>query len=677
AELAPISRQRVFDSYHRLVPRLVERFPAIIVDIDDRSLAALGQWPWPRTLTARLVAAVAELEPLAIGFDIIMPEPDRLSPAQLALLHPDIDAAVKQTLNELESNDSILGNTIARFPVVLARAGLHDAEEKPKAVTRTPIMHEGGGDLSKLLSFDDLLLNVPELERGAGGFGLVNTTRDADGVVRRVPLLMSYGGEAMPSLAVELLRVGIGANWLTVKTDAFGIRAVGLGDSLVETDADGQITAYFSAPDPRRRVSAVDVLNRAPGVAALKGQVALIGVTGLGLTDVVATPVSSSMDGVEVHAQMIENIISGQRLLRPKHALHVELATALIFGAMIIWLLPRLTTTSGFVVVLATVLSGFGLSFGAFLRWRELYDPVPLTATSVAISILLLGVMLSASNRHRRALDAALQSEKLQAARMAGELGAAREIQLGMLPDPQRIAGLPQSIRVAAFLEPAREVGGDLYDFYMLDARRLFFMLGDVAGKGVPASLFMAISKVLCKQVASRDMRGAGGITSELNKVLSTENPAELFVTAVAVLLDVETGEGQLCIAGHDAPLVVSPGGPVRSVDSSGGPPLCTLDDFDYPSEPFTLAPGEMMVLWTDGVGESSREQAAQVGTDKIDEIYYAREGVVRFLQQLELEATPDDVVSGLYSDVTAFSSNAENSDDIAIIAIQYRGAGH
>jgi adenylate cyclase len=433
---------------------------------------------------------------------------------------------------------------------------------------------------------------------------------------------------------------------------------------------------YFSAPDPRRRVSAVDVLNRAPGVAALKGQVALIGVTGLGLTDVVATPVSSSMDGVEVHAQMIENIISGHRLLRPKHALRVELAMVLIFGAVIIWLLPRLTTSSGFVVVIATVSGGFGLSFGAFLRWRELYDPVPLAATSVAISVLLLGVMLSASNRHRRALDAALQSEKLQAARMAGELGAAREIQLGMLPDPQRIAGLPESIRVAAFLEPAREVGGDLYDFYMLDERRLFFMLGDVAGKGVPASLFMAISKVLCKQVASRDMRAAGGITSELNRVLSTENPAELFVTAVAVLLDVETGQGQLCIAGHDAPLVVSPGESVRSVDSPGGPPLCTLDDFDYPSEPFTLAPGEMMVLWTDGVGESSREQAAQVGTDKIEEIYYAREGVVQFLEQLKLEATPDDVVTGLYSDVTAFSSNAENSDDIAIIAIQYRGVG-
>jgi adenylate cyclase len=162
AELAPLSRQPVFDTYHRLAPRIVERYSAIIVDIDNRSLAALEQWP--RTLTARLVVAVAELEPLAIGFDIIMPEPGRLSPRRLAQLHPNIDPISQQALSRFESNDSVLGEAIAHLPVVLACAGLHDTHAKPKSVPRAPIMRDGRGDLSKLLTFDDLLLNVPELE---------------------------------------------------------------------------------------------------------------------------------------------------------------------------------------------------------------------------------------------------------------------------------------------------------------------------------------------------------------------------------------------------------------------------------------------------------------------------------------------------------------------------------
>jgi adenylate cyclase len=161
----------------------------------------------------------------------------------------------------------------------------------------------------------------------ARGFGLVNTTRDVDAVVRRMPLVMRYDGEAMPSLAVELLRLAIGANWLTIKTDA-------------------------------------------PEFVSLKGQVALIGVTALGLTDIVSTPVNPRMDGVEVHAQVIENIISNQRLIRTRFALGVELATAFFCGLIIIGLLPRLLTVSGFIVVLAALLAGFGASFWAFLSWR-------------------------------------------------------------------------------------------------------------------------------------------------------------------------------------------------------------------------------------------------------------------------------------------------------------------
>ena len=120
-ETAPFSlaQRALFDFYQRLKPRAIQRIPAVIIDIDDRSLEELGQWPWPRTLTARLVEATARLGPLAIAFDIIMPEADRLSPANLAALHPDIDPDLTQQLADLPSNDMVLGEALRRHSVVL------------------------------------------------------------------------------------------------------------------------------------------------------------------------------------------------------------------------------------------------------------------------------------------------------------------------------------------------------------------------------------------------------------------------------------------------------------------------------------------------------------------------------------------------------------------------------
>ena len=669
----PRLRQSVFDLYQRTAPRPVERYPVVIIDVDDPSLEELGQWPWPRTLIAKLVQAVAALEPLAIGFDIIMPEADRLSPDRVVELHPDVPESLRSQLAELDSNDVVLTRALSGLPVVLARAGLRDVESAAQSLPQTPVMLQGEGDLATLTQFSTLITNVVPLETGARGFGMVNAARDADGLVRRVPLVMNFQGQAVPSLAVELLRVAIGANWLTVHVDQQGVTAVQLGESVVPADADGHLTVYFSPPDAARRRSAADVLDGRLAPGSLKGQVAIIGVTALGLTDVVATPVHGRMDGVEVHAQVIENILDGVRLVRPAHALATEVMVALLLGLGLIMLVPRVPGPIGAAALALVVMGALASSFAWFVYSRELYDPVPLVAGPVVAYAMLLIGMLSEANRQRRLLNAALAEERVASARMAGELGAAREIQLGMLPDPTQIRGLPANVRLDALLEPAREVGGDLYDLYMLDARRLFLMIGDVAGKGVPASLFMAISKALCKQMTlGRDVP-LGELTAELNDALGRENPAELFVTAVAVVLDTRTGEGELSIAGHDAPLIVKPGARARSVDSAGGPPLCALDGFVYPSEHFQLAPGEMLVLWTDGVGEAVRD-AAEDAAGNSGSSYYARQGVLGYLERLAPDATPVEVVNGLYADVKAFATDTEAADDITVVAVQFLG---
>lgn len=334
-------RQFLFDSYQRIKPRQIKRLPAVIIDIDERSLDELGQWPWPRTLTAKLVDAVGALEPLAIAFDIIMPEVDRLSPANVAALHPAMGDSLRQALAALPSNDQVLGETLRRHPVVLAWAGLHDTDDRigPEAAP-VPFMVEGPRLAPVLLDFDSVLANVPEIEAGGFGFGLVNTERDPDGVVRRVPLVMSLRGEPAPSLALEALRVAVGANWVTLLTDDSGLNAVQLGDARFDTDLSGGLTLYYSKTEPRRRYSAAAVLNRELPEGELAGRIAFIGVSALGLTDVVPTPVDGRMDGVEVHVQVIENLVDGERLIRPAYALRLETGVLVLGGLVLLVFCP-------------------------------------------------------------------------------------------------------------------------------------------------------------------------------------------------------------------------------------------------------------------------------------------------------------------------------------------------
>src|SRR5439155_20916906 len=165
----------------------------------------------------------------------------------------------------------------------------------------------------------------------------------------------------------------------------------------------------------------------------------------------------------------------------------------------------------------------------------------------------LLGSTFAEADRQRRALREAQ-------ARVAGELEAARRIQMGLLPAPRELFAHKQRFTLEALLEPARTVGGDFYDCFMLDGERLFFLVGDVSGKGLAASLFMALAKSLLKSIALRDAGDPAAILTRANAEISRDNPESLFVTAFAGVLDARSGRLTFCNAGHEPPVARQPG---------------------------------------------------------------------------------------------------------------------
>jgi hypothetical protein len=230
----------VFDAYQRAFPRQVTRPPVIIIDIDEASLQALGQWPWPRTRLARLIEATHRMGALAVGLDMIMPEADRLSPSVFVAERPDVSQALREELAQLPSNDAILADILRNTPSVVGRAGTF-APRGDTAGGQTPVRVYGDTPITHVQVYAGHMTNLPAIERAAAGHGYLNATLDADGVVRTMPLLVAVHRALAPTLAIELVRVAVGESWYGVYGSRGGVRGVQIGKAFIPTDSDGRI----------------------------------------------------------------------------------------------------------------------------------------------------------------------------------------------------------------------------------------------------------------------------------------------------------------------------------------------------------------------------------------------------------------------------------------------------
>jgi adenylate cyclase len=658
-----------FDALQALYPRTVATYPVTIVDVDQKSLAALGQWPWPRTFLARLLREVDLARPAAIGVDILMPEPDALSPDRV-LAATQIGDAAAAVLKALPSNDAVLAQAIGETGAVLAVAGAPAPTGMP--LHAAPVMVRSAAGESAPLAvtrYPGALASIDSLNRRAAGWGLISVD-PSGGVVRRVPMVASLDGTLVPTLALELLRVAAGANAVRLTTADGNVLAVSTGGLAVPTEADGSLRVYFSTHAQERFVSALDVLQGRADPSLFERQVVLIGITGIGLHEYLDTPLGGRMSGVEIQAQLLENLIDGTWLRRPGWAVNAETLALLLLGAVLVWATPRSRPFAAAVALLGFVLVLLAVGVALF-RWQRLL----LDAATPGVSLLLLfgallTLTLSEANRQRRLLERTVQAQREQAARVAGELEAAQRIQNSMLPRRDLLAG-DGRIDLAALLTPAREVGGDLYDYFRLDGRRLFFLIGDVAGKGLSASIFMAVSKALYKSVTLRTpltQPGAdlGRIMRMANAEVSRDNGQMLFVTAFAGVLDLDNGELAYCNAGHDNPYRLDPSThALARIDDGDGPPLAAVPDFPYEGAHCKLVPGEMLCLMSDGVAEAQNPRGELFGARRVQTVLLGLDATV--------EAT--GAVAALQAEVLAFAGGtAEPADDLTILVLRWKG---
>jgi adenylate cyclase len=402
-------RLRTFDFFQVLRPRQQTARPVVIVDIDEASLKELGQWPWPRTIVADLVSRLHELGAVAIGFDVVFAEPDRMSPAVAAASFRGLDDATRERLAGLPSNDAILADAIKRAGnVVVGQSASVVRSVKPPANMPQTGVAILGPDPSRFLDhYPSLLRNVPEIERAAAGRGIFTAVEEHDGIVRRAPVIMEAEGMIVPALAMDMLRVVTKSDSILIRADPAGVQSVNLPRFRLPTDHKGQLWIHFSHHDVGRYVSAKDVLDGKVPADRMRGRLALIGTSAIGLLDTKTTPLDAVLPGVEVHAQILESVLSGALLSEPNWTVVAELAAAIIFGLAIIVAAPILP--AAIVIALGAVLIAalIGLSWYFFAVHNLLIDFTYPLISSWLIYLVLTFVNYFREQRQRQQIRSA------------------------------------------------------------------------------------------------------------------------------------------------------------------------------------------------------------------------------------------------------------------------------
>jgi len=411
---SPVARLRslVFDTFQRIAPLQFDpALPVRIVDIDEDSLTKLGQWPWPRTLLAELIEKLGAQGAAAIGFDMVFPEPDRMSPANAVQYWPRsaVLDSLKPEVEKLPSNDEVFAEAISEAPIVLGFIG----SPLDLAVPETKVGFAHGGDDPRLYApyYPGAVASLKILQNPAQGAGALNWIPEYDQIIRRMPMVVRIENTLFPSLVADVLRLAQGASTYVIKSSgasseqAFGentgIVKIRVGDFEIPTEANGQMWIRFTPQSPGRYLPAWKVLNGEIGEDEIAGRILLIGTSAAGLLDLRATPLEASVPGVELHAQAVEQILRGTFLLRPDFATPAELFYILILGCLIAVLIYSAGALGSALLGVIAVVGVIAISWYAFDTAGLLVDPVYPTIALSAIYLAGSSFMFLRTERER------------------------------------------------------------------------------------------------------------------------------------------------------------------------------------------------------------------------------------------------------------------------------------
>ena len=634
-----------FDLYQKIFTLDKNDSEVIIIDIDEKSLGKFGQFPWSRSVFAKILEKVNKDQPKAIGFDIFFTEKDKQSPDEIIKSYNLIPTDVTE-LQKIKGHDEIFGEQLKKTKSVIAVLGStvpsHSNYER-KAKAR--FLSKGGDPKQFTYSYTYSIGSLKQLENSVKGLGSISFLDQTDGIIRSLPLIVKFNNEIYPTMGLEMIRVGSNQKNIYIEMNEVGINKISARPYKISSDPNGIIWIRYKKPIKGQYISASSVFDGKFPDDFFKDKYVLIGASAQGLFDLVKIPLGLTIPGVEVHANVIENIIDQSFLIRNPNTYVFELLFAILVATLTFVISQKIKPKYSLSIFFGSITIVVVIGFSMFLFRSELVDiSYPVFMLTITF---LSGLYFRFIEENKIALSN-LQKE----AKLLKERELAAGVQKSLFPDISKFENF-----IFAKNVPARDVSGDYFDVVRSTPDEYFFTLADVSGKGVKAGMYMAKASSIFRTLTNLKFP-LEKVVFGINNELVEAKFKGMFVTAVFGKLNIKTGELNFINAGHESILTFDQDKNYEYIKSEM-PPIGIVKYFTesmVKSNTINLK-NKTFVVYTDGVTEGYLKNGEELGA----------EGVQKIIDNMH-EVTPKNIVDSIEKELNWGAEKLR--DDITCMAI-------
>ncbi len=633
-----------FDLYQKIFAKEKES-EVIIIDIDEQSLGKFGQFPWNRKVFAKILDQLNSSNPKAIGFDIFFTEKDKQSPEAIIKSYDLIPSDVADIQN-LKSPDDIFSDKLKESKSIIAVLGSNvPSHSNYNRKAKARFLSKGGDPKDFTYSYPHSIGSLEKLEKNVKGLGSISFLDQLDGIIRSLPLIVQFDKKIYPTMGLEMVRVGSKQKNIYVELNEVGIQRISARPYKVESDPNGIIWIKYKKSQKKQYISAGDVYDGNFEKSFFEDKYVLIGASAQGLFDLVKTPLGVTIPGVEVHANVIENILDQSYLIRNPNTYIFELIFSIIIALLTFILSQKIKPKYSLSIFFGNILAIIIIGFSIYKFRSELVDfSYPIFIVTITF---LTGLYFRFIEENKMAL-ANLQKE----AKLLKERELAAGVQKSLFPDISKFENF-----IFAKNVPARDVSGDYFDVVRSTPEEYFFTLADVSGKGVKAGMYMAKASSIFRTLTNLKFPLEKVVFGVNNELVEAKFKG-MFVTAVFGKLNIKTGELVFINAGHESILTFDENKNYEYIKSDM-PPIGIVKYFTesmVKSNTINLK-DKTFVVYTDGVTEGYMKNGEELGA----------EGVQKIINEMS-QVTPKSIVEAIEKELNWGAEKLR--DDITCMAI-------
>jgi len=637
-----------FDLYQKVFTLEKKDTDVVIIDIDEDSLGKFGQFPWSRSVFAKILDQLNISNPKAIGFDIFFAEKDKQSPEEIIKSYNLIPSDMVD-LQKLKSHDEVFAEKLKESKSIIAVLGSnvpshsnYDRKAKAKFLSK-------GGDPKKFTySYPYSIGSLQSLEENVKGLGSISFLDQSDGIIRSLPLLVRFNEKLYPTMGLEMIRVGSKQKNIYVELNEVGIKRISARPHKIKSDPNGIIWIKYKKSLKEQFISASKVYDGEFKKDFFENKYVLIGASAQGLFDLVKTPLGVTIPGVEVHANVIENILDQSYLLRNPNTYIFELLFSIIVALITFVLSQKIKPKYSLSIFFGNILAIIIIGFSIYKFRSELVDiSYPIFIVTLTF---LTGLYFRFIEENKLAL-ANLQKE----AKLLKERELAAGVQKSLFPDISKFENFIYAKNV-----PARDVSGDYFDVVRSTPEEYFFTLADVSGKGIKAGMYMAKASSIFRTLTNLKYPIEKVVFGVNNELVEAKFKG-MFVTAVFGKLNIKTGELVFINAGHESILTFDQNKNYEYIKSEM-PPIGIVKYFTesmVKSNTINMK-DKTLVVYTDGVTEGYLKNGEELGA----------EGVQKIINDMS-EITPKTIVESIEKELNWGAEKLR--DDITCMAINIK----